>query len=155
MAFKASKMIGFLKAPASPPRPAARAFLLGTLELELMHLLWQRGESNVRDVTLSLDRPLAYTTVMTTLDRLFKKGLLRRHKPERAFLYSPAISLSDWERHRAENLLASFLEGPLPSRDLLLSCLLDAVGGHDASLLDDLEKRIRAKRKELFSRSQP
>src|SRR5438128_8928980 len=50
--------------------------LLGPLEITVMEILWQRGESNVRDVAEKLDRPLAYTTVMTTLDRLFKKGLL-------------------------------------------------------------------------------
>jgi hypothetical protein len=43
-----------------------------------MDVMWAGGESNVRDVAEKLGRPLAYTTVMTTLDRLFKKGLARR-----------------------------------------------------------------------------
>ena len=51
-------------------------------------------------------RKLAYTTVMTTLDRLFKKGLLDRIKSDRAFLYSPALSRADWERKRAGSLVA-------------------------------------------------
>ena len=54
-----------------------------------MEILWERSECCVRDVVQRLKRPLAYTTVMTTLDRLYKKGLLNRHKPERAFLYAP------------------------------------------------------------------
>jgi hypothetical protein len=52
-------------------------------------------------------------------------------------------------------LVAGFLAGPNPSRELLLSCLLDAVGEHDASLLDDLEKKIRNRRKELSRQGQP
>jgi predicted transcriptional regulator len=127
----------------------SQALALGTLELELMEILWSRGESSVRDVVPLLSRPLAYTTVMTTLDRLFKKGLLDRHKSDRAFFYSPRFSRQEWERQRAGNLVAGFLSGPNPSRELLLSCLLDAVGEHDATLLDDLEKKIRSRRKEL------
>jgi hypothetical protein len=52
-------------------------------------------------------------------------------------------------------LVAGFLSGPNPSRELLLSCLLDAVGEHDATLLDDLEKKIRIRRKELLRQGQP
>ncbi|MGB9463607.1 MAG: BlaI/MecI/CopY family transcriptional regulator, partial [Candidatus Acidiferrum sp.] len=128
---------------------------LGTLEFELMEILWSHGESSVRDVVPKLSRPLAYTTVMTTLDRLFKKGLLDRHKSERAFVYLPHLSRQEWERTRAENLVAGFLSGPHPSRELLLSCLLDAVGEHDVRLLDDLEKKIRTRRKVLLRQEQP
>ncbi len=66
--------------------------LLGPLEVQVMEILWGAGERSVRDVVERLDRKLAYTTVMTTLDRLFKKGLLDRQKSERAFLYSPRVS---------------------------------------------------------------
>src|SRR5271155_2514058 len=128
---------------------------LGSLEFELMEILWARGAGSVRDVVPKLSRPLAYTTVMTTLDRLFKKGLLDRHKSDRAFVYAPRFSRQEWDRRRAGNLVAGFLSGPHPSRELLLSCLLEAVGEHDASLLDELEKKIRARRKELLRQEQP
>lgn len=127
---------------------------LGSLELELMEIVWSRRECSVRDVVDALRRSLAYTTVMTTLDRLYKKGLLERHKAQRAFLYSPSLSRQDWERRRAGNLVADFLSGPRPSRELLLSCLLDAVGTHDAALLDELEKKIRLRRKEIQRQEQ-
>jgi predicted transcriptional regulator len=117
-----------------------------------MEILWAQGESNVRNVTQKLDRPLAYTTVMTTLDRLFKKGLLTRRKSERAFLYSPLFSRSEWEHKRAGDLIAGLLAGPQPSSDALISCLVEAVGQHDVALLDELEKKIRAKRRELDRR---
>ncbi|MFZ0212849.1 MAG: BlaI/MecI/CopY family transcriptional regulator [Candidatus Acidiferrales bacterium] len=132
---------------AQPP-----AFALGRLELGVMEILWRRGESSVRDVVQKIARPLAYTTVMTTLDRLYKKNLLERRKSERAFLYSPRLSRADWERKRADDIVAGFLSGPQPSRDLLISCFVDAVGQHDQALLDELEKKIRTRRRELFRR---
>lgn len=147
-------MIRFLKNRLSRGPNLSQALALGNLELELMEILWLHGENSVRDVVPRLSRPLAYTTVMTTLDRLFKKGLLDRHKSDRAFVYSPSFSRQEWERRRAGNLVAGFLAGPNPSRELLLSCLLDAVGEHDATLLDDLEKKIRTRRKELSRQSQ-
>ena len=124
--------------------------MLGPLEIRVMEVLWTAGQSSVRDVVEKLERKLAYTTVMTTLDRLFKKGMLARQKSERAFLYLPRLSNQEGERRRAGDLVAGFLAGPQPARDLLLSSLVDAVGQHDAVLLDQLEEKIRKKRKELF-----
>jgi predicted transcriptional regulator len=135
------------------PAEGGRLTALGHLEEGVMEVLWTRGESSVRDVTGALTRPLAYTTVMTTLDRLFKKTLLRRRKVERAFLYSPRLSREEWRGEMAGGLIADFLAGPEHSRELLLSCFLDAVGEHDGALLDKLEKKIRSKRRQLMKRS--
>jgi predicted transcriptional regulator len=145
-------MIRFLKNRIARAGQAAQELSLGRLEFDLMQILWSRGESNVRDVVQHVDRPLAYTTVMTTLDRLYKKGLLERRMPDRAFLYSARFSREQWERRQAENVFAGFLAGPHPSSELLLSSFLDAVGKHDAVLLDELEKKLRTKRKELSRR---
>src|SRR5260370_9956017 len=125
---------------------------VGHREFKVPEILWARGESNVRDVAERLGRPLAYTTVMTTLDRLFKKGLLDRRKVERAFLYSPRFSRREWEQKRAGDFLAGFLTRPQPSSDLLISSLVDAVGEHDEALLDELEKKITIRRSELNRR---
>jgi len=148
-------MIRFLKNRIARGANRSQSLALGVLEFELMEILWSHGETSVREVVPKLSRPLAYTTVMTTLDRLFKKDFLDRRKSDRAFVYSPSISRQQWERRRAGNLVAAFLSGPHPSRELLLSCLLDAVGEHDAKLLDTLEKRIRSRRKELSRQGQP
>src|SRR5882724_4893113 len=102
-------MIRFLNNSIAPPSQVAQHLTLGRLEFDLMQILWSRGESNVRDVVQQLKRPLAYTTVMTTLDRLYKKGLLDRRMPERAFFYSARFSREDWERRQAENVFAGFL----------------------------------------------
>lgn len=135
------------------PSHTGQHLMLGPLEIQVMEVVWASDECSVRDVVEKLTSKLAYTTVMTTLDRLYKKGLLDRRKSERAFLYSPRLSSQDWERRRAGDLVAGFLSGPEPSRDLLLSCLVDAVGQHDAMLLDELEEKIRNKRLELLGTS--
>jgi len=117
---------------------------LGPLEVAVLDIVWDRGESAVRDVVERLLRPLAYTTVMTTLDRLYKKGLLTRRKSERAFLYTARLTREQWERKRA----GEFVAGLLTARESLISCLVDAVG-HDDRLLDELERKIRERRREL------
>jgi predicted transcriptional regulator len=116
---------------------------LGPLEVTVMEVLWLHGEANVHDVAGRLDRPLAYTTVMTTLDRLYKKGLLDRRKSERAFFYSPHLSRDEWEQQQARELLAGLRS------ESLISCLVDVVEQQDEALLDELEKRIRMRRREL------
>jgi len=127
----------------------------GRLENAVMDIVWERGESSVHDVSGRLDRPLAYTTVMTTLDRLYKKGLLDRRKVERAFLYSPRLSRREWEQQRAGDLVSNLLASREHSSDLLISCLVDAVSQQDRALLDELERRIQEKRRELDQGGKP
>ena len=146
-------MIGILKHRILDSRSTPPA--LGPLEVAVMEILWERGESNVHDVIEKLNRPLAYTTVMTTLDRLYKNGLLIRHKSERAFLYSTRQTRLEWEHKRAGEFVAGFLNGPQSAGELLISCLVEAVGQKDAALLDELERKIRVKRKELCERRKP
>lgn len=145
-------MMRFLKIRQDGSADSHRVSSLGPLEASVMRVLWAQGEAAVREVVAQLDRPLAYTTVMTTLDRLFKKGLLERRKADRAFLYSPRFTRREWERKLADELVAGFLAGPAPSRERLLSFFIDAVGQHDEALLEELEKKIRTKRRELCRR---
>jgi len=127
---------------------------LGPLEITVMEILWEYGEGSVHNVAPRLERPLAYTTVMTTLDRLYKKGLLTRRKLDRAFVYAPRMSRSEWEQKRTGDFVAGFLAAPQRSRGLLVSCLVEAVGQHDEALLDELEKQIQRKRQEITKRGQ-
>ena len=122
---------------------------LGPLERDVMEVVWNLGSANVREVAAAITRPLAYTTVMTTLDRLYKKGVLQRVTNDRAFVYSARFTRQDWDRQRAGELMSGFLTGPVESRELILSCMVDAVGSHDARLLDELEQKIQRKREEL------
>jgi len=123
--------------------------VLGPLEFSVIEVLWQHGEKNVREVTNLLTRPLAYTTVMTTLDRLYKKGLLHRQKVDRAFFYSARFSQEEIDRKRAHEFMAPFLDSPGQLRELLVSCLVDVASQNDEAILDELERRIKLKREEL------
>ena len=119
---------------------------LGSLERDVMAVVWRRGEVNVRDACDELGSIVAYTTVMTTMDRLFKKGLLARRKVGRAFVYRATASRAEIEGAVATELVESLLqrEGePLP----VLSSLVDAVSDRDRALLDELERLIREKRR--------
>jgi predicted transcriptional regulator len=63
-------------------------------EFELIQILWQLGEASVRDVWQRVDkeRALAYTTVMTVLEKMHKKGILTQRKEGKAYLYTPVIN---------------------------------------------------------------
>ena len=68
-------------------------------ELELMNIVWQKGEATVQEVCAGLKRPLAYTTVMTTLSLLHsKKKVLKRGKRGRAHVYQPAVTRDEVSR---------------------------------------------------------
>jgi BlaI family transcriptional regulator, penicillinase repressor len=86
---------------------------LPPLELQCMKALWAAGQATVQDVRDRLlpARPLAYTTVMTVMDRLARKGVVAREKRGRAHLYSPSVS-EDVIRERALNhLVEDFFQG--------------------------------------------
>ena len=65
---------------------------LTPLELEIMHVLWETGPSNVQTVQQKLKRELAYTTVQTMLNILHRKGKAKRTLKDRAYFYKPAVS---------------------------------------------------------------
>lgn len=122
---------------------------LGHREREVLEIVWAEGSGTVEEVSRRLPIQLAYTTVMTTLDRLFKKGLLRREKHDRAFRYSPAVSPREVESLRARALVDRFFDATPAGKDVLLSCLVDALGEYDNAILDQLEDKIRAAREQL------
>ena len=127
---------------------------VGPLEREVMEVLWNAGARNVWEVVIRLHRQLAYTTVKTTLDRLYKKGLVSRFASEHAFMYSPNLTRQESNRRLAREMMAGFLSGPEESRQMLVSCLMDAVSSDDSQFLDELENEIQRKRKELASAKQ-
>lgn len=125
---------------------------LGPLERDVMEIVWRRyedGEVSVRDVHLIFGERLAYTTVMTTLDRLHKKGLLERRKDGRAFLYSPCLSPQEFERSIARDVIDRLLGRGANGVEPVLACIVDAVGEHDRALLDELDRLIEEKRRAL------
>lgn len=109
-----------------------------------MHRVWERGEVSVRDLHTDFAPRLAYTTVMTTLDRLYKKDLLRRRKLGRAFLYTPAVSEKDYRECVAQQLMGVVL-GSSKHQDAALSFLVDALSENDLATLDRLDQIVREK----------
>ena len=100
------------------------------------------------DIYRAYGERTAYTTWMTTLDRLYKKGLLAREKEGRAYFYSPRLTRQEFERGVAEDVLGELLArggGAEP----LLACIVDAVSEHDRALLDELQRLVEEKRREL------
>ena len=128
---------------------------LSPMEMDAMEALWNASESRVRDVVERLGNNRAYTTVMTALDRLFKRGLLDRRKSKHGFVYSPHLSGQEWARQSTRYLVSEMLAGSQASRQALLSAVVDAVSQHGIVLLEELEKDIRRKRKELSRGSFP
>jgi predicted transcriptional regulator len=105
---------------------------LGVLEREVMDALWRMEEVTVRETQSLLPRRVAYTTVMTTLDRLFKKGLVVRSRVGKAFVYRASQS-----RQQAETAILSNLVDSLSSEDRAVD------------LLDALEEMVRDKKRGL------
>ena len=124
--------------------PLRAAF--GPLERDVMDIMWRTGAMSVRDVQAELTRPSAYTTVMTTLDRLFKKGFVARVREGRAFVYRAAYTREQVQAAVASGLLSGFLQDDASSRPLL-SNLVDAVAERNDALLDELEALVREKRR--------
>ncbi len=111
-------------APASAPnRDRRRSILdLAPFELDCMNALWPLGEATVKQVQESLmaQRPRAYTTIMTILDRLAQKGIVSRRKVGRAYLYRASLLASEAQQSAVQHLVAGFFGG---SREALAAHL--------------------------------
>jgi predicted transcriptional regulator len=127
---------------------AATLKQLGSLESELIERVWNRGEFSVRDLHLEFTPRLAYTTVMTTLDRLYKKGLLTRRKVGKAFHYAAAFTQKEYQEMLTQHLFGMVLTDGT-NNNAVLSCFVDAVGEADKEMLDKLGQLVKAKRRAL------
>lgn len=133
----------------STPDPIETAF--GILERDVMRVLWGESDLPVRAVQARLSRRVAYTTVMTTLDRLYKKGVLTRRQTGRAFLYSPALTAPQLRAQIAGGVLSGLLQGRDGATAPLLSNFVESVSEQDggAELLRELEDLVKQKRRQL------
>jgi predicted transcriptional regulator len=114
-----------------------------------MDAIWGGGHLSVRAVQAQLASRAAYTTVMTTLDRLYKKGLVHRKRDGRAFIYIAALERHELEATMTTGLVNGMLAGGPGATRPFLSNLVDAVGDSDNGLLDELERLVRDKRERL------
>jgi predicted transcriptional regulator len=118
----------------------------GYLERELMEHVWKLDEASVSTVHEQMGGRLAYTTVMTTLDRLFKKGVLQRRKQGRAFIYSARFTREQFKESLVKKALGYLLEEHNKETAPLMAYLVETFKEHDARLLDELELMIKQSR---------
>jgi predicted transcriptional regulator len=121
---------------------------LGHLEREVLERLWAAGsEASVRQVHEAFGEAVAYTTVLTTLDRLYRKGLTERRREGRAFLYRARVSRDELQQGVASDVIDSLLGGDNATARPVISTFVDAVGQRDATLLDELERLVRDRKR--------
>lgn len=129
----------FEKTPAEP---------LGPLERRVHHAVWARGDATVREVLEDGAIWQTYSTIMTTMDRLFRKGFLSRTLEGKAFRYSPRCSPEEVERMAAMNGIRQLLGSEYAS--LHLSYFVEAVSAQDEKLLEELQALVERQRAELL-----
>lgn len=117
---------------------------LGDLETLVMQTLWANPGSTVREIHGCLEgaEQRAYTTIMTTMDRLHAKDLLTREKDGLAWRYHPALTAAELEHQLADRLATEILE---THGEVGLAAFVDAASA-DPAMLDRLEALIAARR---------
>lgn len=125
---------------ARPPSPTVT-----DAEQAILEVLWELGEGSVREVAerLSARKPVAYTTVLTMLGVLRRKGLVTHREEGRAFIYRPALT-KDQVRERALHRLVSQLFDGSPE-----TLALHLLERHDVDpdRLRALGEKVRAARR--------
>ena len=130
----------------APRRKHSLSDVLGPLEAEIMDVVWDSGEVTVRDVhqSLSAARPIAYTTVMTTLGRLTDKGLLSRIEDQPAHRYTAVVSREQYARSTVKSVV-DWLLGHFP--DPAVAYFIDRVEKEDEDVIDRLRQAIEERRR--------
>ena len=129
----------------TPRKNQPLAAVLGPLEAEVMEVVWDRPEVTVRDVyaVLSERRPIAYTTVMTTMGRLAEKGLLRRTESYPAHRFHPEVSRDQYASSTVHSVL-DWLVSHFP--DPAVAYFLDRVEEDDEQVIERLRHAIEQRR---------
>jgi len=116
---------------------------LGPLESDLLRALWQRGDATVRELIDDTHSDAAYTTVMTTLDRLYKKGLLDRSAERTCVPVFSTLDANGVVSAASGQFDAGISGGPAPSAELLISSLIEAWAGKTRRCSISWKRRFR------------
>jgi len=127
----------------APSEPAAKGHL-GPLERQVLEAVWKRGSATVRELVREGKLWQTYPTIMTTMNRLFRKGLFDRATEGRAFRYSCRYSLEEIDRAATLQGVRQLLGSQNAS--LHLSFLVQAVSAQDSRLLDELQELVERHR---------
>lgn len=119
--------------------------VLGELESAVMDILWQQPHQTVIEVEEQLrkTREIAHTTVLTTLDRMHRKGYLSRTKQSKAFVYAPRYTHKEFEQGMAQEVLSALISGLGNSA---ISTFVELIS-EDKEKLDHLEALIKEKKR--------
>ena len=115
------------------------------LERPLMDILWTKGSMKGRDLFLEFHKKkdIAYTTALTVLDRLSKKGFIKKDRESGTILFTPSISRDAYENSVTKNLVQKAFE---VSPDLAVSAFADVFSRMPKKDIDRLEKLIKEKK---------
>ncbi|NCT39813.1 BlaI/MecI/CopY family transcriptional regulator [Bacillus sp. EB93] len=115
--------------------------ILGPLELEVMKVIWTRKEGTVQQVLTELNKQhnYAYTTVMTIMNRLEKKGILTRSKLGKGYVYKPYYSPNELIQQNSSEQVEHLLQH---YGDIAITQFVDAVG-HNPDQLNKLKELIQ------------
>ena len=123
------------------PKPTAS-------ELEILHVLWERGPSTVREVhqALSDKRPIGYTSVLKLMQIMTAKGTLRRNEQQRAHVYEAVQPAEKTKRQLALDVLQRVFDGS--ASQLMMHALADRKASQEEvdelrRLLNDYERKLR------------
>lgn len=119
--------------------------LSGELELPIMEILWMRGPMPGRDLYLEIRRgkDIAYTTALTVLERLSKKGLVEKDRKSGTILFTPAVSRQAYESAVTGSLIQKAFE---TSPDLAVSAFVEMFSKMPKEDIDRLEKLFEEKK---------
>jgi BlaI family transcriptional regulator, penicillinase repressor len=117
-------------------------------ELEILHVLWERGPSTVREVyeAVSANKPIGYTTILKLLQIMTTKGTVRRNEDQRAHVYEACEPAEKTKRTLAADVLQRVFDGS--ASQLMMHALNSRKGSKQEieelrQLLDDYERKLR------------
>jgi len=151
---------------AKIPSPRRSLLDLAPLELDCMNTLWPMGEGTVREIRdrLAPRRPRAYTTIMTIMDRLARKGVVERHKIGRAYIYRPNLTAEEARSQALSQVMNNFFGGSKealiaelgrampPARALAASAGASSTAKASPAVTGDDEGSIAGQRKPLLAK---
>lgn len=130
--------------PEFRPKQKGLSKVLGSLEADVMEIVWRREVASVKDVheELRAERTIAYTTVMTIMSRLAEKRLLSKQKEGNAFIYTPSVSKDEFSYNVVSEVMDSLLED-FP--DVAIAHFVKKMGTENENSINKLEQLLREK----------
>ncbi len=113
----------------------------GELETAIMEVVWAKHPICVREVLRTLDRGSAYTTVMTVMQRLHEKGMLKRKLVDNAFQYEPAVAKEQFVQQTVRKTVDDLVHG---FGNVALAHFVDALDDVDPKRLEKLKRKLHA-----------